>query len=177
MQNRYIHYGLVLGLIAAISAGILGAVNKFTSAVILENSLKVVNEARQKVLPDANIFKQDELKNIENIEFVPGYSESNEIVGYVAAVSSPGYGGDIHFVIGIDSDAKITGLRIISNSETPGLGAKISNLDWQELWVGRDSSYEFNKSVDAFAGATISPHAVYDGVIRALKTYESEVKQ
>ena len=41
----------------------------------------------------------------------------------------------------------------------------------------KDATYEFNKSVDAFAGATISPSAVYRGVIRALNTYQNEVSK
>ena len=36
---------------------------------------------------------------------------------------------------------------------------------------------EFNKSVDAFAGATISPNAVYTGLMRALKAYETGVSK
>ena len=50
MENRYIHFGIVLGLIAAISAGILGGVNDFTSKVIAENTKKIVNAARIEVL-------------------------------------------------------------------------------------------------------------------------------
>ena len=38
MENRYIHFGIVLGLIAAISAGLLGGVNDFTSKVIAANT-------------------------------------------------------------------------------------------------------------------------------------------
>ena len=49
MENRYIHFGIVLGLIAAISAGLLGGVNGFTSKVIAANTLKIVNEARKQV--------------------------------------------------------------------------------------------------------------------------------
>ena len=40
MENRYIHFGIVLGLIAAISAGLLGGVNGFTSKVIAEKYFK-----------------------------------------------------------------------------------------------------------------------------------------
>lgn len=178
MENRYIHYGLVLGLIAAISAGILGTVNNFTSVVIYENSMKIVNEARKEVLPEAVTFKPEETVQVEGQDFVPGYDADDKLVGYVASAKAAGYGGDIDFVLGIEnSDAVITGLSIISHAETPGLGAKISNHDWQELWKGRDSSYEFNKSVDAFAGATISPKAVYTATIDTLKVFENEVKK
>ncbi|MBQ3437987.1 MAG: RnfABCDGE type electron transport complex subunit G [Fusobacterium sp.] len=177
MENRYIHFGLVLGIIAAVSAGILGGVNGFTSKVIAENAIKVVNEARREVLPIASTFNQDDKKEFEGIEYIPGLDESGEVVGYVASVTSPGYGGDIKFVVGIDNDATITGLNIVSNAETPGLGAKITNPEWLELWKGRTSSYEFDKSVDAFAGATISPKAVYTGTIHALKIFEAEVSE
>ena len=95
MENRYIHFGIVLGLIAAISAGILGTVNGFTSKVIAENALKIVNEARVEVLPSASTFKEEEAKEVDGIQYIPGYDESGAVVGYVASVAQPGYAGDI----------------------------------------------------------------------------------
>ena len=177
MENRYIHFGIVLGLIAAISAGLLGGVNDFTSKVIAENTKKIVNEARKEVLPEASDFKEEEAKEADGMQYIPGFNDAGEIVGYVASVTEPGYGGDINFVVGIDKDAKVTGLNVVTSSETPGLGAKINEKEWQEHWIGKDATYEFNKSVDAFAGATISPSAVYRGVIRALNTYQNEVSK
>ena len=50
-----------LGLIA-ISAGLLGGVNDFTSKVIAENTLKIVNEARKQVLPAAASLKKKKQK-------------------------------------------------------------------------------------------------------------------
>ena len=177
MENRYIHFGIVLGLIAAISAGLLGGVNDFTSKVIAENTKKIVNAARIEVLPEASDFKEEEAKEAEGIQYIPGFNAAGEVVGYVASVTEPGYGGDINFVVGINNDAKITGLNVVTSSETPGLGAKINGKEWQEHWIGKDVTYEFNKSVDAFAGATISPKAVYTGVIKALNTYQNEVSK
>jgi len=173
-MNRLIHYGAVLLTIAAISAGILAKVNTLTAPVIAENAMKAVNVARKEVLPEASTFDGEALVSGE-LEFVPGTNEAGEVVGYVVTVSQNGYAGPINFVLGFDVNGDITGLNVISNTETPGLGSKITNPDWLALWKGRDSSYEFDKGVDAFAGATISPEAVYTGMMRALKTYE-EVK-
>ena len=89
MENRYIHFGIVLGLIAAISAGILGGVNGFTSKVIAENTKKIVNEARQEVLPEAVSFKEDEAKVADEIQYIPGFNDAGEVVGYVASVTEP----------------------------------------------------------------------------------------
>lgn len=43
--------------------------------------------------------------------------------------------------------------------------------------IGKDASYEFNKSADGFAGATISPNAVYTGIKRALNSFNSGVNK
>jgi electron transport complex protein RnfG len=176
-KNRFIHFGAVLLIIAAISAGILGTVNSLTSTVIAENARKAVNLARTQVLPSAQDFKENDAKIIDNLEFIPGINKNGEIVGYVVSVLEPGYAGNIDFVLGINNDGIITGLNVINHQETPGLGSKIMQKEWQELWVGRNIDYKFNKSVDGFVGATISPQSVYNGIIRALKAYNSEVKK
>lgn len=177
MKNRFVHYGAVLLVIAAVSAGILGLVNDFTKTVIAQNNEKAQNEAKKQVLTLANEFKTDEAVKVEDFEFVPGYDANGNKVGYVVTVAQAGYAGDITFTLGIDLDAKITGVRVINQAETPGLGAKIAGIEWQDHWIGKDSSHEFDKSVDAFAGATISPTAVYTGIIRALKAYETGVSK
>lgn len=178
MKNRFVHYGAVLLIIAAVSAGVLGLVNNFTKTVIEENDRKAVNQARMKVLTAASDFREAEAVQADGLDFIPGYNEAGEIVGYVTTVAAGGgYAGDIVFVMGITKDAKIAGMDIIGCQETPGLGAKVQDRAWQDSWAGRDSSYEFNKSTDAFAGATISPTAVYNGLIKTLKAYETGVRK
>lgn len=176
-KNRFIHFGAVLLIIAAVSAGILGVVNSFTRTVIAENARKAVNAARMQVLPLAKDFKEADAVTSEGLEFIPGVNDKGEIVGYVVSVSEPGYAANIDYVLGIDMAGKITGINVINHQETPGLGSKIMEKEWQTLWVGRDINYKFNKSVDGFVGATISPQSVYNGIIRTLKAFNSGVKK
>ncbi|MBP6062919.1 MAG: RnfABCDGE type electron transport complex subunit G [Fusobacteriaceae bacterium] len=175
-KNRYIHYGIVLTGIAFLSALILALGNDFTAATIEANAKKVVEAARIKVLPVAKTFSEEEGKEASGMKFIPGKDEAGNLVGYVVSASENGYAGAIDFVLGIDKEGKITGLDIVGSQETPGLGSKINNQDWKNLWVGRDSQYKFNKSVDAFAGATISPECTYNGIVKVLTAYEKEVK-
>lgn len=175
-KNRYVHYGIVLTVIAFLAAFILAFVNDFTAPKIAENTRKAVNQARIRVLPLASDFKEEDAKSAEGLDFIPGKNESGERVGYVVSAATNGYAGPINFVLGFDLDGKITGLAIVSSQETPGLGSKINNDSWKNLWIGRDSSHEFNKSVDAFAGATISPEAVYVRMMEVLNIFKSEVK-
>jgi len=171
VENRFVHFGSVLLIIAAISAGCLAGVNSMTKGVIANNKIVTANAARKDVLPDAVEFNDSSAIENQGLKFIPGLDASGNKVGYVVVVDQGGYGGNINFSLGVDLDGKITGLRIMDHQETPGLGAKIAGLEWENHWIGKDKAYTFNKTVDAFAGATISPSSVYSGIQKALSAY------
>ena len=175
-MNRLVHYGAVLLVIAAIAAGLLSTVNTITAPQIEKINKQIVNEARKKVLPLASEFKTEEQVTSGEEIFIPGYDATGNLVGYASTVKTNGYSGVITFVLGLDVKGSITGLKVTGQSETPGLGTNVENPEWQELWKGRDKSYTFKKSIDGFAGATISPTAVFTGVQKSFKAFEAEVK-
>lgn len=176
-KNRFIHYAFVLAVIAAVSGGILSLVNGVTSKVIAENARKAVNAARIMVLPKATDFIEDQKVEVDGLVYIPGVDQLGKVVGYVVTVSEPGYAANIDFVLGIDARGRVAGLDIIGSQETPGLGSKILDKEWQNKSIGKDISYEFNKSTDGFSGATISPNAVYKGIKRALTGFKNGVKK
>ncbi|MBZ4684151.1 MAG: H+/Na+-translocating ferredoxin:NAD+ oxidoreductase subunit [Fusobacteriaceae bacterium] len=173
-MNKTLHYGLVLFIIASISASILAFINGKTAPVIAERAKSEEIEARKNVLL-ADEYRLEEKKEIEGMEFVPAY-KNNEKVGYVVKTIGLGYGGDIVILLGVDMNGKITGINILKALETPGLGDKILNKEWQKRWIGKDKNYQFKVGVDSFAGATISPRGVYTGLMKALNAFEKEVK-
>jgi len=175
-MNRLVHYGAVLLVIAAIAAGLLSSVNTITAPQIEKINKEIVNEARKQVLPLASEFKETEEVTAGEEIFIPGYDATGNLVGYASTVKTNGYSGVITFVLGLDTEGTITGLKVTGQSETPGLGTNVDNAEWQALWIGRDESYEFDKSIDGFAGATISPTAVFTGVKKSTKAFEAEVK-
>jgi electron transport complex protein RnfG len=101
----------------------------------------------------------------------------------VAAVLTPtapaGYSGPIRLLVGIRADGRLSGVRVVSHRETPGLGDKVEveRSDWilgfkglslrnplPEDWaVQRDGGV-----FDQFTGATITPRAVVSAVRDAL---------
>ena len=172
-MDRILRFGFILMLIAVISAAILSIVDGKTKPIIEELNRKKQVEARRVVMPQANRFIEED-KFLENgMEFIPAFS-GNQMMGYVVSVvSQEGYAGDIVFLLGADLEGKITGVEIVSSQETPGLGAKINEKWWKEQWIGRDIDYRFEKNIDAFAGATVSPEAVYKGIRRALFELEN----
>lgn len=175
-MKEYIRFAMVLFLISAISAGILRIVNDLTLPIIREREIKAQVEARKSVFLDADEFDEKNIEKKSDLEFIPAYKEKN-LVGYVVNAVAQGYGGDINFTFAFDLEGKIKGVKILSAKETPGLGDKIFDENWLRLWIGRDSTYEFQMGKDSFAGATISPKGVYTKMLSILEIYESEVKK
>ncbi|MDX9874515.1 MAG: electron transport complex subunit RsxG [Spongiibacteraceae bacterium] len=98
------------------------------------------------------------------------------------AIARDGYSGDIRLIVGIDRDGVITGVRVVSHRETPGLGDKIerSKSDWIEAFAGLSlealeaADWHVKKDggvFDQFTGATITPRAVVHAVERVLQYY------
>ena len=103
--------------------------------------------------------------------------------GKVSAIAlfaeSRGYGGQIKLLLGIDASGVLTGVRVVSHTETPGLGDKIdlSKTNWILGFNGKslenpgESHWKVKKDggdFDSFTGATITPRAVVKGVHESL---------
>lgn len=174
-MKEYIKFGIVLLIISSVSAGLLDFVNKKTNPIIKERELNVQIEARKSVYKEANFFDEDLKVETDSYTFIPAFNDK-KLLGYVVNGVGQGYGGEINFTLAFSQDGKIKGLKILSAKETPGLGDKIFRDEWLKLWVDRDKNYEFKVGADSFAGATISPNAVYKEMINILDIYEKKVK-
>jgi len=171
-MGRFIHYGAVLLAIAGISASLLAGANKLTAPTIAKIEKESIDTARKEVLGSATAFVEEEAVDVKGDKFIPGKDGSGNIVGYVSTLTTAGYAGPINFVLGIDKEGVVTGLKVTGSVETPGLGSKINEEDWQKHWIGKSGDHEFNKAEDAFAGATISPEAVYKKMVESINAFK-----
>lgn len=173
-MGKILHFAFVVMVTTAAATALLASLNFATLDRIKSMDMKTQTEARNTALSDA--VKFDESKEITsgNTKFIPGMDSSGKIIGYVATVNSPGYGAKgIVYVLGIGTDGKVKGMKVTdATAETPGLGSNVTKEEWQKHWTGKDKNYQFDKSVDGFAGATISPKGVYSGMIAALKDFD-----
>ncbi|NLK62116.1 MAG: RnfABCDGE type electron transport complex subunit G [Fusobacteria bacterium] len=179
-MTRTIKYSLTLTVVAVVCAVALSYTHSFTMPYIENTSHNLEKSSREAVIGTGYTFNEEEKKVYNNLEFIPAYKNGNLDAYVVKSVTKEGYGGEIIFSMGIDLDGKIKGVKIIESKETPGLGSKINEeitingekKYWGNIWIGRDKDYKFNKSVDAFAGATVSPMAVYKEIIKTLNIFE-----
>lgn len=94
-------------------------------------------------------------------------------------VAPDGYGGPIRLLVGIRVDGSLAGVRVVSHSETPGLGDFIEadKDDWimqfEDLSLGNPPQDDWAVSKDGgrfdqMTGATITPRAVVKAIRDAL---------
>lgn len=92
----------------------------------------------------------------------------------VEAVGKGGYGGDLKIMVGIDLGAgNMTGMEVVSHSETPGLGARIEETTFRNQWQGLPAEKDLaltdeGGSIDAISGATSTSGAAVRGTNEAL---------
>ena len=156
---------LILFLITAVVAGLLGLVNYLTEDRIDELTRQKAEAAMQEVFPAGNY---EEIPAGED-GITAAYRADD--AGYVVRVSVNGFGGAIDMMVGVDNAGTVTGVSIISHGETASLGANCTREDFRAQFVGASDTLAVSKdggSIDALTGATVTSRAVVSGVNLAL---------
>ncbi|MGD2137240.1 MAG: electron transport complex subunit RsxG [Gammaproteobacteria bacterium] len=108
--------------------------------------------------------------------------EGRPVAVVIAPVAPDGYSGTIRLLVGINVDGTLSGVRVVSHRETPGLGDAIDEerSGWIHLFDGKSlgnpplEKWQVRKDggeFDQFTGATITPRAVVKAVRNALLYY------
>jgi electron transport complex protein RnfG len=95
-----------------------------------------------------------------------------QLAGWVTKTTGQGYADKIEMLIGFDPQMeKITGLFVLDQKETPGLGNKIVTDAWRGQFIAKSTGQALTavkgkakagNEIDAITGATISSKAVTD---------------
>lgn len=170
MKKEFIKLSVVLCLITLVAAFVLAGVNAITAPAIERAEKEATQIAMKNLLPDAEEFETSE--SSENLSIA---RKDGQIIGFCAKVSANGYGGAVVMMIGVDKEMNVQGIEILSQSETAGLGAKITEDKFKNQFAGKSladlklvkkptaSPQEF----EAVTGATISSRAVENGIAQA----------
>lgn len=109
--------------------------------------------------------------------------KSGEVVAVALTSTAPrGYNGNIDFIMAINNDGSVSGVRVLKHQETPGLGDKVEirKSNWITSFTGKkirsedDTRWAVTKDngmFDQFTGATITPRAVVNGVKSTLNYF------
>lgn len=169
----------VLLIISVVVALLLAFTNSITKDKIAENTLNEQNAAKQEVLPEASEFVYVNYRKGDIAAVYEGRANGTDVVGWCINVVPSGYGGEIDLMVGITPDMKLSGIKVVSNSETAGLGAKAAEAEFSgqfaqksmPLSVIKNGTAKDNEIV-AITGATITSRAITDGVNDAYAAVE-----
>lgn len=160
LKSKRFYPIVFLTIIVLISVSLLLYINTFTSVIVEEQRRLKIQAILQGMFPELTEFKEEE-------ELFVIY-EDEAIAGYTFLASGNGYSGAINMLVGIDMDYNIKDVAILSQTETPGLGNKITEKEFTDQFIGLTSAdiilSRDGGSIDAITGATISSRAVTDAI-------------
>ncbi len=184
--------GLLLGITVLLSTSLLAVGHLSTRDAIAERQAEDLNASLNQVLP-ATLRDNDLLQAPLDLEDPQGdrvrvyRAEQQQRISAVAfGITAPdGYGGPIRMIMGVAADGGLLGVRVLSHTETPGLGDKIETAksDWILSFDGHslqnltDKNWAVKKDggqFDQFTGATVTPRAVVNAVRRGLQFYRQQ---
>ena len=195
-MKEIIKNALILMAITLTAGLALGAVHEITKEPIEAQEKKTKEEACKAVFPEAESFEAwtdfDAEAALELLASA-GFSadkvdevslaedEKDEVLGAVLNLTSTeGYGGNISFSMGILKDGTVNGIKILSISETAGLGMNAQKPAFYEQYVGKQTDKFYvskdggeGEPIDAISGATFTSRAVTGAVNAALGYFQN----
>lgn len=190
-MKKGLYYAFVLAVFCLVSAIALAWVYGITLKPIAEGEKKAVQESLKIVLPEAEEFAEATMNDAQKAKYTELYKDlaasenfayyqgkkGGKIVGVVYSVFPKGYAGTLKMKVGIDSLGKVAGVKIIDQKETPGLGSRITDDNFQGTgkpftaqYLGKSAKDPLvvKKDIQAITGATISSRGVTQGIKDAL---------
>ncbi len=167
----------------AVSAALAGT-NLLTADRIAQAAVQKAEESRMVVLPEAEAFQEKEGEDGTHYIGLSKEAPEGVVVGYVFETESKGYGGTVKVMTGINTEGNITGVIVLSHSETPGLGANAEKETFRDQYqqpvanlTGGIQVVKFQApnegEIQAMTGATITSTAVTNAVNLAIEQYQN----
>ncbi len=155
---------LSLGCITIVAAAALAGANLLTQDTIAKAAAEKQTKAISSVLPEHDSIADPEEQG--DIIIYRAYKDNAFVGAAVKANDKNGFNGLIEVMVGFDAENKIVGYEVLTQNETPGLGAKMPA--WFKSGkgniIGKQATGNFIVSkdggdVDAITAATISSRA------------------
>ena len=180
VKSSFKNMTICLFAICLVCSGLLAGVYALTKEPI-DLAAKAKNEAAIKeVLPETAVTIEEERTVVmsgETYTYNLAYDEVGNTVGCAINVSALGFGGPIVIKVGFDVNGIVWNTKVLSQAETPGLGAKcvepafadqFRKFDAQEkkLGVKKDGG-----DIDAITASTITSRAYIKGIETAVYVF------
>lgn len=175
-----------LTVISLVVAALLGVVNMVTEDKIDAINAEKTNQALAAVAPEGAEFTPVELSDAA-VAAASAYGTLDSMYemstgGYAMKIVASGSQGSIEMIVGVDANKALTGVSVVSHSETGGIGTKVVNNDPntagtpvldQFIGMSGAGSLVVGKTVTPISGATVTTKGITAGCNAALAAVEA----
>ena len=192
-----VRLAVILMVVSGIAAGALALVNIQTRPIIEEYKRLEQERARSEVMKEGMEFVlYDEDSDLPYYR-VYSDNEGTELIGYIFTALGKGYSSTIETVTAIDTTFNVVGIKVTSQKETPGLGAKCQEVKYGEdhSWFQRQYFMNYRKQqgasplsgltiavdkdggdINSITGATITGRAISNSIKESTKILKGRLE-
>ena len=182
VKSSFKNMSLCLLAICLACSALLAGVYALTAEPIAAASAAKNEAAIKEVLPETAVtIEEERTVDFEGASYAYNlaYDEKGDVVGCAINVSPVGFGGPIAIKVGFDRNGVICNTKVLSQAETPGLGAKCVEPSFSDQFKGWDPAQKNlavkkdGGDVDAITASTITSRAYADGLALAVKVFNA----
>lgn len=192
--QHVLRHGMILGTFCLGFGVVLAISDSITvddiAARALEDRLNSLSQVIPASIHDNNLVTDAITMKNELDKEITVYRATREgkVTGVAYEIFGTGYAGQMKLMMGVDTQGKILGVRVLAHKETAGLGDKmeVKKGDWilrftdlslgnppPDKWKVKKDGGQF----DQFTGATITPRGVIDAIRRGLELFAAHKEQ
>ena len=180
IQSSFKNMVLCLSVICIVCSTLLAVVYAVTAAPIQAAAEAKTNAAIAQVVPPFEGSPEEGAVSVDGTEY-PYYTVSGAsgVAGYAIISSGSGFSGAVQVMVGFYPDGKIYNTAVLSQAETPGLGAKCVEPEFRDQFKDFDpavkklSVTKDGGDVNAITASTITSRAFCDALNGAVKAFNA----
>ena len=184
VKSSFKNMTLCLFAICLVCSALLAGVYALTAEPIAAAAAAKNEAAIKEVLPEVAVAIEEE-RTVEidgqAYSYNLAYDEQGNTVGCAINVSALGFGGPIVIKVGFNAEGLIWNTKVLSQAETPGLGAKCTEPSFSDQFKQfnpAETSLKVKKDggdVDAITASTITSRAYANGLATAVNVFNTIV--
>lgn len=185
LLQELVFLGLTLMVISVVIGGLVAVIYETTKEQIAMNN--AVNADDLAVIMPGTDSIEDFAEEFEPNEIITEMyraKKGDDVIGHVYKMTVNGYKPGLTILAGIDKDGKLVAAKITQSSETPGLGALVSEDAFISQFSNKATDEEFKVikgtagseyEIAAVSGATISSTAVTSAINDVVKFHKQNI--
>lgn len=179
VKSNFRNMALGLFLTCFICSSVLGVVHAITEDPIEKAAAEKVIKAIELVLPKFDSKPEKKTIDVDGVKYTYYVVKSgNEVSGYAIETASTGFGGELSMMVGVLPTGVIYNTRVLSHSETPGLGAKCTEDEFNSQFKNLDPTKtklavtKDGGDIDAITASTITSRAYVKAITNAISAFK-----